>query len=206
MNEFESGVKRKKIDETHEKTMYDDRNQTEKAKDDSFKKPIGGDIKKKRDMKNDIKSKHYKYKDLNEEDSKITEKLAELKRYYNQLRVKKGELKPNREQKNEIIENCLNVIANDYKDIIFKHDGCRVLQCMIKHSNVEHKKKIIESLIEHFPELMIQKYSYHLAYKMVEYCPTDEIRAKILSTIINKISKFIMHSYASEVIEQLYIT
>lgn len=203
MNEFEAGTKRQKISEHNEKTMYDNTHATEKAKEKAMKKPIGGNFNK-RDQKGRNKAKNDMMNEMTEEEKKSEKKLKELKVYYNQLRVKIGDLKPNREQKNEIIEHCFEIIADNYKDIIFKHDGCRVLQCMLKHGTDSHRTKIILSLLEHFADLLPQKYSHHLAKKMVEYSPTEELKKKMLSKIINRIGRFIMHTFAAEVIEVLY--
>jgi hypothetical protein len=130
--------------------------------------------------------------------------MEDLKRYYNQLRIKKGDLKPTREQKNELIENWLEVIGTDIKKYAFKHDGCRVLQCMLKYGTKDHKTKIIEQLIPLFEDLMTYKYSYHLSYRMVEFCHDEKQKEKLISIVSNSIGKLIMHVYAWEVVEHMY--
>lgn len=208
MDEFEAGTKRVKVEEKNEKTVYRSKEFTptdgKKMKD----KPIGGKINKskKRDVKNGIKSKNFKYKNAKGEegDAELEEKMGELKRYYNQLRVKKGDLKPNKEQKIELVDNCLEILGEDYRKFAFKHDGCRVLQSMLKHGSQEQKTKIIEKLLPIFAELMVYKYSHHLSYRMVQYCTDEQQKKKIMSLIKNKIGTYIMHMYASEVVETLY--
>ncbi len=173
-------------------------------------KPIGGKYNKtkKRDAKasskGGIKTKNYKHKNDAEEDEELKEKLDDLKRFYNQLRVKKGDLKPNREQKTELIDNCLKIIGKDQRKYAFKHDGCRIMQSMLKHGTVEQKKTIIGSMIDIFAELVMYKYSYHLAYRMVEYCDDDTQKEELLKIIMNKVNNYITHIYASEVVEQMY--
>lgn len=206
MDEFVSGTKRAKTAEGEEKTIYRTNEITKKEHDKHRKAPIGGKVKKskKRDIKDGIKSKNFKYKDQKEDDDEVGKNMAELKRYYNQLRIKKGELKPNKEQREELVNNCFQLIGTDYRKFAFKHDGCRILQCMLKRGTVEQKKTIIGHLIELFGELMIYKYSYHLASKMVQFCDDEEQKKKLLSIAMQKVGTYIMHIYASEVIEQLF--
>jgi vacuolar-type H+-ATPase subunit I/STV1 len=171
MDEFEAGNKRAKISEANEKTKYAAKDFTSKDKKREKSKPMGGNPingrskkpqGKKRDIKDGIKSKNFKHKDESEEDGKYKEKMSELKRFYNQLRIKKGDLKPTREQKLELIDSCLEQLEDDYKKFAFKHDGCRVLQSMLKHGSKEQRSKIIGHLIALFDEMLIYKYSYHL--------------------------------------------
>ena len=206
MDEFVAGTKRSKISESNEKTMYDSKEFARKDREKVKKMPIGGKIDKpkKRDVKDGMKSKNYKYKDYKEEDDELKGKMVELKRYYNQLRVKKGDLKPNKEQKIELVDNCTGIIGNEYRKFAFKHDGCRILQCMLKHGSKEQKKTIIDNLIDIFGEMMIYKYSYHLSYRMVEFCEDEEQKNKLLTIVVNKIGTLIMHMYASEVVEHMY--
>ena len=204
MEEFEAAVKRRKITETTEKTMYDNSNQTTDKMKKAIGKNIGGKARRKRDLKNKSKTKLENSNNKSNDEAKIAEKLKNLKNYYNQLRVKKGDLKPDKSQRKELIQNCFDIIQNDYKDIIYKHDGCRIVQSMLKNADVEDRTAIINSLMEYFAELITQKYAYHLAMKMVEFCPDDKLHDKMIDKIINRIGRFIMHSYASEVIEALY--
>lgn len=75
---------------------------------------------------------------------------------------------------------------------------------MLKHGTKEHKHKIIENLLVEFADMMSYKYSYHLCYRMVEYCDDKDQKEKMLMTIMSKINTYIMHVYASEVVEHMY--
>jgi hypothetical protein len=75
---------------------------------------------------------------------------------------------------------------------------------MLKHGNKEQKHKIIENLTTEFADMMSYKYSYHLCYRMVEFCDDKDQKEKLLSTIMAKINTYVMHVYASEVVEHMY--
>ena len=206
MDEFEAGSKRIKRTETTEKTVYNSKEFTEKERDKLKVAPIGGKIKKtkKRDIKDGIKSKNYKYKNETEDKEELTEQIKELKRFYNQLRVKTGELKPNIEQRTELVNNCLQIIGNDFKKYAFKHDSWRVLQCMLKRGSADQKKLIIDKLTELFVELCTNKYSHYLAKKIVKYWTDEDQRKKLVSAVLNKMEKLVNHMFASDIIEELY--
>lgn len=214
MDEFEAGTKRMKTDVEDEKAYHMQKKMTSDDIEKQKKKPMGGKIKKvkKRDAKaaakskekGGIKTKNYKYKNEKEDDEEMKEKMDELKRYYNQLRVKKGDLKPNKEQRVELVDNCLKIIGKDQRKYAFKHDGCRILQCMLKRGSMEQKKTIIGSMIDIFAELLTYKYSYHLAYRMVEYCDDEGQKEELLKIMMNKLNTYITHIYASEVVEHMY--
>ena len=210
MDEFEHGTKRMRSEVEDEKTNYATKEMTTEDFNKQKNMPMGGKMNKlkKRDKKakekNGVKTKNYKYKDNKEDDEEIKEKIGELKRYYNQLRVKQGELKPNKEQKIELVDNCLQIIGKEFRKFSFKHDGCRIIQCMLKHGSKEQKKDIIEALIDIFAEMMTYKYSYHLSYRMIEFCEDDAQKEKMIKIIMQKINSYIMHIYASEVVEQMY--
>lgn len=206
MDEFEAGTKRAKTGDKSERTMYDNSNRTDRAMQKAMHKPMGGKFGNKRQQKDRNKAHSSKKQQKENEDAELLAKMKNLKNYYNQLRVKKGDLKPNKEQRKELMDHLFEIIDNDYKKIIFKHDGCRVLQSMLKNGNVEHRERIITGVLPFFADLLTQKYSYHLALKMVEFCPNDKLHSELLSKVINRIGKFIMHMFAAEVIGNYLFT
>ena len=50
--------------------------------------------------------------------------------------------------------DCLKTIGGQYDDLILKHDGCRILQAIIKYGTKHQKMEIVEALKEKFPMLM----------------------------------------------------
>ena len=106
----------------------------------------------------------------------------------------------------ELVKDCMDSLDTDdkYTQLIFKHDGCRILQAMIKHGSMEQKTEIIGKIKGNFMELMQKKYSYHLAMKMYYYAPNKELKSYFHKKINGQINKLIMQQFASEVIEFIF--
>ena len=140
---------------------------------------------------------------------KVSDLIKTLRLNYNKLLMKKKELKENKQQ---LVQECRDLIATSeesktedkYEQLVFKHDGCRILQAMIKHGSMQQKTTVITYIKQHFLQLMQQKYSYHLAMKAYYYSPTQALKKYFHSQINGQISKLIMHQFASEVIEFVY--
>jgi len=59
-----------------------------------------------------------------------------MKEIYNKIIIKAKELKPKKEEKNKMIDECIELAQPLHKELALKHDGCRILQALIKHGNV----------------------------------------------------------------------
>lgn len=66
------------------------------------------------------------------------------------------------DNKVDIINNCMELINHKYEDLIFKHDGCRIVQQMIKHGSKTQKDKIIDEIKPFVLKMIQSKYSNHL--------------------------------------------
>lgn len=75
------------------------------------------------------------------------------------------------DNKQDIVSDSLKLIDNKWEDLIFKHDGCRIVQQLIKHGSKKQKEAIIDKIKPHIAKLMSQKYSNHLAQKAYYYSP-----------------------------------
>ena len=52
---------------------------------------------------------------------------------YNKLLMKKKEMTG--EEKHAIVQECIDDIKDKYEALCYKHDGCRVLQALVKFGN-----------------------------------------------------------------------
>ena len=96
---------------------------------------------------------------------KISDTVKKLRIILTKLRLKKKNAEEGDEAlqpKTELVAEGMELIK-DYKGLIYKHDGCRVLQQMIKHGSMEQKGQIIDSIKPYFVQLLLKKYSYRLA-------------------------------------------
>lgn len=128
-----------------------------------------------------------------------------MKEIYNKIIIKVKELRPTPEQKQTLIQECLGLINNRYDDMTKKKDGSRILQAIIKHGNEEVREKVVNELIPSFLGLVQDRYGHFLALKIVKYCPA-KLRGKLQHAIKDKLNTLILHQFASEVIEQIYLT
>lgn len=88
--------------------------------------------------------------------------------------MKKKELKQTDENKYSIVKESIDIIGDKFVDLIYKHDGCRIIQALIKHGSKDQKIHVIENIKEHIVALMSSKYSHHLAQKAFFYAPLPE--------------------------------
>jgi hypothetical protein len=100
---------------------------------------------------------------------------------YSRLLMKKREVK--NDEKHKLVEECITLIGDKYKELCYKHDGCRVIQAMIKYGNRPQREQIVKAIEEQYLHLMTQKYSHHLAAKAYQYTPTDEQKARFRSLV-----------------------
>lgn len=63
--------------------------------------------------------------------------IKKLRINYNKLLMKKKELKQTEENKYQIVKESIDIIGDKFKDLIYKHDGCRIMQALIKHGSRE---------------------------------------------------------------------
>jgi len=116
--------------------------------------------------------------------------------------MKKKEI-PNAE-KHKLVDECIEAIGEKYQELCFKHDGCRVLQSLVKYGNRPQRELVCEKLKEHYLHLTSTKYSHYLASKAFHFAPLPEQKAFFRNVVNQNMSKLILHSYASEVIEYIY--
>lgn len=87
---------------------------------------------------------------------------------------------------------------------MLKHDGCRILQAVIKYGTKEQKLKIITDLKDKFSSLMTQKYAHYLASKMYLHAPTAELKQFFRLEINKDITKLITHTVRAFYFSYLY--
>lgn len=144
----------------------------------------------------------------------MSELVKKLRINYNKLIMKKKDLEEGMNEgtdapsavasKQELVKECMDLIKDDYSGMIYKHDGCRILQQMIKHGSFSQKETIIEAIKPFFTQLMQQKYSYHLACRAYYYAPTKALKNYFHGQINSGIGKLVIHQFAAEVIEYVF--
>jgi hypothetical protein len=85
--------------------------------------------------------------------------------------INKKEKKLSKEEKAGIIDECITLIGSKFNELCFKHDGCRVLQALLKFGNKSQRSLIIENIKENYLHLLTNKYSHYLASKAYLHAP-----------------------------------
>lgn len=123
---------------------------------------------------------------------------------YNRLIIKKREQKVSKEEKNSLVKESIELIGPKFEELLFKHDGCRILQALLKYGNKEQKTFVVNNIKDHYLHIMSQKYSHYLASKAYLHAPLPEQKQFFRTLVTSEINKHIIHAYASEVIEYIY--
>ena len=95
--------------------------------------------------------------------------------HYNKLIMKKKDI--GMDNKQDIVKEAIDLINHKFEDLIFKHDGCRIVQQLIKHGSMKQKEAIIDEIKPYAIRMMTQKYSNHLAQKAFYYSPSANQKA-----------------------------
>ena len=71
--------------------------------------------------------------------------------------------------KEGLVQEMVELVGEKYQELIYKHDGCRVLQAMLKFGSKDQRSKIVNEIKGSFVFLMTNKYSRHLAAKAYQF-------------------------------------
>ena len=91
----------------------------------------------------------------------------------------------------------MELIGTKYSELVFKHDGCRVLQSLLKYGNRVQRIKVIENIKEHYLHLMTNKYSHYLASKAYYFAPETEQKLYFRQLVTKDIHKYIIHAVST---------
>jgi len=83
---------------------------------------------------------------LRREKYKVSELIKKLRINYNKLLMKKKDMGETVEQKAGIVKDTMALIGDKYNELIYKHDGCRIIQALIKHGSAEQKTHVLEQI------------------------------------------------------------
>ena len=106
--------------------------------------------------------------------------------------------------KHAIVQECIDAIGEKYTELCYKHDGCRVLQALVKFGNRPQRILLVDKLKDCYVHLMQQKYSHYLASKLYHYAPLDTQKESFRKMISSQMNRLVIHSFGSEVIEYIY--
>lgn len=68
--------------------------------------------------------------------AKVSDLKKKLMINYNKLIIKKKDASAEQQiNKQTVVAESMSIINKGYEDLIFKHDGCRIVQALIKHGS-----------------------------------------------------------------------
>jgi hypothetical protein len=68
---------------------------------------------------------------------------------YNKLIMKKKEPDEAQMNKQVIVQESIDAIGKSFPELIFKHDGCRIVQALIKHGSKAQKEFVVDQIKPH---------------------------------------------------------
>jgi pumilio family protein 6 len=73
-----------------------------------------------------------------------------------------------KDARKELVKELFELVTGRVKDLVFKHDSVRVIQCAIKYSTIEQRRMIARELKGEFKTLAEGKYAKFLIAKLLE--------------------------------------
>ncbi|KAI8824031.1 armadillo-type protein [Fimicolochytrium jonesii] len=126
--------------------------------------------------------------------------IQNAKAIWEKLRQKKITAKERKEQMAEL----MTLIEGKVKDIIFKHDASRIIQCALKYGNQSQRDAIAKELEGHYTELSKSTYGRFIISKILNYC-SPQYRALVVKDFYGKIRKLVRHKEAAVILEEAYV-
>ena len=73
-----------------------------------------------------------------------------------------------KDERKELVKELFDIVTGRVKDLVFKHDSVRVIQCAIKYSTMEQRRSMARELQGEYKTLAEGKYSKFLIAKLLE--------------------------------------
>ncbi|KAJ3043930.1 hypothetical protein HDV00_003970 [Rhizophlyctis rosea] len=125
--------------------------------------------------------------------------IQRAKKLWEHLRQKK--LKP--EDRQKYMAELMEMVEGKAKDIIFKHDASRIVQCALKYGSQEQRNLIASELKGQYAEIAKAQYGRFIVSKVLNYCSPAH-RNEVIQNFYGKVRKLIRHREAAIVLEEAY--
>ncbi|TCD66891.1 pumilio domain member 6 [Steccherinum ochraceum] len=124
--------------------------------------------------------------------------LVEAKKAWSLARQKNV----SKQERTKHLDNLMNIVRGQVKDIVFKHDASRIIQTIVKHGSPAQREEIVAELKGHYQALAQNKYSKFLVTKLIRLCPGH--RQSILLEFQGSVRKLLLHREASGVLADAF--
>lgn len=75
---------------------------------------------------------------------KVSDLIKQLRINHAKLNMKKKEV--NNAEKHELVAECIKLIGTKYTELCYKHDGCRMLQALVKYGNRPQRIEVVNQI------------------------------------------------------------
>ncbi|KAH6598997.1 hypothetical protein BASA50_003317 [Batrachochytrium salamandrivorans] len=125
--------------------------------------------------------------------------IMEAKTIWEELRQKR--LK--KQERRELMNRMMGLVTGKAKEIIFKHDASRIIQCCLKYGSPSQRDQIAKELSGHYAQLSQSQYGRFIVSKILNYC-SPEYRSAVISEFYGKVRKLIRHKEVSLILDEAY--
>lgn len=150
---------------------------------------------------------------------KYHDDVIQMKKLWNQLRVKpkkkkeQGSSGAEEGQEELLMGQLMELLHEKVAELSMQHDASRVVQAAIQFGNTTQRQTILVELVPSLPTLSKVQYAHFVVLKLIHYCshapPSDQKQqqqALIISSFQGHVVPLATHSVASQVIEALFTT
>lgn len=128
--------------------------------------------------------------------------VERIKSLWEKLRVKKPT--PPKEVRDKFCNEIWELSKDVIDDLVMKHDSSRVVQTLVKYSDVERRDAIVNALKGNYYKLATSSYGKFLLVKLLHY-GSKESREVILNELHGKLRKLMRHKEGAYVVEDLFV-
>lgn len=128
--------------------------------------------------------------------------VERIKSLWEKLRVKKPT--PPKEVREKLCNEIWELSKDVIDDLVMKHDSSRVVQTLVKYTDVEKRDAIVNALKGNYYKLATSSYGKFLLVKLLHYGSKDS-REVILNELHGKLRKLMRHKEGAYVVEDLFV-
>ena len=127
--------------------------------------------------------------------------IARGKKLWERLRRKSHVPKAERD---ELVKELFEIVTGHVREYVFKHDTVRIVQCALKYASPPQRHQMATELKGSYRELAESRYGKFLIAKMI--VGDDEARDTIIPEFYGHVKRFMRHSEASWIMDDIYRT
>lgn len=107
------------------------------------------------------------------------------------------------EERKQLVTELFDMITGNIRDLVFKHDSVRVVQCGLKYANKTQRLQVAQELQGDIRALAESKYGKFLVAKLIVE-GDDQIRAMIIPAFYGHVRRLINHPEAAWIMDDIY--